>query len=107
MSPPIPVIIGSTTVSTAAAVTAASMAFPPFCRTANAADVAIGWLVAATPRAAYTGDFPAIVGGRSTGRCGAFPAAPRCESADDSANPLQARAMTNERMVISSGRVGN
>jgi len=42
MSPPMPTIIGSTTVSTAAAVTAASIALPPRCSTARAADVASG-----------------------------------------------------------------
>ena len=35
MSPPMPVIIGSTTESTAAAVTAASIALPPFCEHAD------------------------------------------------------------------------
>jgi len=64
MSPPTPVIIGSTTDNTAAAVIAASIAFPPFCSTASAAVVASGWLVAAAPFGAYTGDLPAIVGAR-------------------------------------------
>src|SRR3982751_445342 len=69
MSPPIPTIIGSTTVSTAASVTAASMALPPSCITRMAALVASGWLVAATPFGAYTTDLPAIVGGRGMDRC--------------------------------------
>src|SRR6185503_2394161 len=67
-SPPIPVIIGSTTDSTAAAVTAASIALPPCCSTVSAALVASGWLVAATPFGAYTGDLPAIVGVRCAAR---------------------------------------
>jgi hypothetical protein len=37
---------GSTRLSTAAAVTAASMALPPLWRTAKPAEVARGWLVA-------------------------------------------------------------
>lgn len=49
MSPPIPVIMGSTTLSTAAAAMAASMALPPRCIVAIAAVVASGWLVAAMP----------------------------------------------------------
>ena len=49
MSPPIPVIIGSTTLSTAAAVTAASIALPPCCSTSRPAAVASGWLVAIMP----------------------------------------------------------
>ena len=64
MSPPRPVIIGSTTASTAAAVTAASIALPPCCSTLIAAVVASGWLVAATPFGAYTGDLPAMVAAR-------------------------------------------
>ena len=42
MSPPGPVIIGSTSPSTAAAVTAASMALPPCSSTANPAALAKG-----------------------------------------------------------------
>ncbi len=49
MSPPMPVIIGSVTESTAAAVTAASIALPPDCNTRSPADVASGWLVATIP----------------------------------------------------------
>ncbi len=64
MSPPTPVIIGSTTESTAAAVTAASIALPPFSSTRIAAEVASGWLVAATPFGAYTGERPAMVAAR-------------------------------------------
>lgn len=48
-SPPAPVIIGSTTLSTAAAVTAASIALPPRSSTASPAAVARGWLVAIAP----------------------------------------------------------
>ena len=65
-----PVIIGSTTESTAAAATAASIALPPCSSTPSAASVASGWLVAAAPCGAYTGDRPAMVGDR-----GAWPAA--------------------------------
>ena len=53
-SPPIPVIGGSTTLSTAAAVTAASTALPPRWSTARPAAVASGWLVAIMPCGAYT-----------------------------------------------------
>src|SRR5207247_2486070 len=53
-SPPIPVIGGSTTLSTAAAVTAASMALPPRSSTPRPAAVASGWLVAIMPCGAYT-----------------------------------------------------
>ena len=49
MSPPMPVIIGSVTLSTAAAVTAASTALPPCSSTARPAAVASGWLVAIIP----------------------------------------------------------
>ncbi len=49
MSPPGPVIIGSTKPRTAAAVTAALNAFPPRSRTASPAALASGWLVAMTP----------------------------------------------------------
>jgi hypothetical protein len=44
-----PVIIGSATLRTAAAVTAASIALPPRSRTARPAAVARGWLVAIMP----------------------------------------------------------
>ena len=60
MSPPIPVMCGSVTLSTAAAVTAASIAFPPCCSTSSAADDASGWLVATIPCGAYTTDRPAM-----------------------------------------------
>src|SRR2546430_1406438 len=53
-SPPIPVIGGSTTLSTAAAVTAASTALPPRSSTARPAAVASGWPVAIMPCGAYT-----------------------------------------------------
>jgi dolichol-phosphate mannosyltransferase len=48
-SPPMPVMCGSTRLSTAAAVTAASTALPPRWSTAKPAAVASGWLVAITP----------------------------------------------------------
>src|SRR5450759_5028178 len=44
-----PVIDGSTTASTAAAVTAASIALPPSCSTLSPAADASGWLVAIMP----------------------------------------------------------
>ena len=44
-----PVIEGSTTASTAAAVTAASIALPPSCRTFSPALEASDWLVAIIP----------------------------------------------------------
>jgi len=56
-------MFGSTTVRTAAATTAASMALPPRCSAASPADVASGWLVAITPFGAYTVDLPASVVG--------------------------------------------
>jgi hypothetical protein len=49
MSLPRLVIIGSVTVRTAAAVTAASMALPPRCSTASPAVLASGWLVETMP----------------------------------------------------------
>lgn len=49
MSPPMPVIIGSATLRTAAAVTAASIALPPRSSAAKPAAVASGWLVAIMP----------------------------------------------------------
>jgi hypothetical protein len=52
MSPPIPVMCGSVTLSTAAAATAASTALPPASRIASAAAVASGWLVATAARGA-------------------------------------------------------
>src|SRR5881398_1649447 len=66
MSPPIPVIIGSVTFSTAAAVTAASMALPPRWSTATPAAVASDWLVAIMPCGAYTVERWAIVVGRGS-----------------------------------------
>src|SRR5262245_19817119 len=56
MSPPMPVDIGSTTFKTAAAQIAASTAFPPSWRIRTAAAEASGWLVAAKPFIARTGD---------------------------------------------------
>ena len=58
MSPPIPVMCGSTTFSTAAAATAASTAFPPRSMTESAAQLASGWLVAAALLGASTVDRP-------------------------------------------------
>ncbi len=57
---------------TAAAVTAASMALPPDCRTLRPAAVASGWLVAMAPFWAITTDLVARVfgAGRSPGSCG-------------------------------------
>ena len=51
-SPPMPVDIGSTTQSTAAAASAASTALPPRSSARSPACVASGWLVATIPRAA-------------------------------------------------------
>ena len=65
MSPPMPVIMGSTTLSMAAVVTAASIALPPRWSTANPAPVARGWLLATTPFGAYTVERPAMVPDRS------------------------------------------
>ena len=45
-----PVIAGSTTARTAAAVSAASTALPPRCSTSRPAAEASGWLVAIMPR---------------------------------------------------------
>src|SRR5438094_9467121 len=87
MSPPIPVICGSTTLSTAAAVTAASTALPPRASTARPAAVARGWLVAIMPCGAYTVERCASVVGR--GGC--------CESA--------ARVMVRSRVASVRWRV--
>src|SRR5207253_2217873 len=87
MSPPIPVICGSTTLSTAAAVTAASTALPPRASTARPAAVARGWLVAIMPCGAYTVErCPSVVG---RGGC--------CESA--------ARVMVRSRVASVRWRV--
>src|SRR4051812_5104061 len=56
MSPPTPVIIGSTTFSTAAAATAASTALPPSCKIRRPACAAGGWLAATRPFRASTGE---------------------------------------------------
>ena len=48
--------IGSTTFKTAAAVIAASTALPPSCKARSAATEASGWLVAARPFVARTGE---------------------------------------------------
>src|ERR1700704_2738765 len=53
-SPAIPTFIGSTTLSTAAAATAASMALPPPMRMCNPACAARGWLVVTMPCCAIT-----------------------------------------------------
>src|SRR5687767_12542811 len=68
-SPPTPVMVGSTTARTHAAVTAASIALPPAWNTWRPAAEASGWLVAMTPFLPSTVDrvprgFPA---GRSPG----------------------------------------
>jgi len=57
-SPPMPVICGSTTHSTAAAVTAASAALPPARNASMAARLARGCEVAAIPSQAMTGERP-------------------------------------------------
>src|SRR5262245_64992325 len=57
-SPPMPVMCGSTTLSTATAVTAASAALPPARRHAIAASLASGCDVAAIPSQAMTGERP-------------------------------------------------
>src|SRR5215470_7937228 len=57
-SPPIPVICGSTTHSTATAATAASAALPPARKVSIAASDASGWEVAAMPSQAMTGERP-------------------------------------------------
>jgi len=57
-SPPIPVICGSLTHSTPAAVTAASTALPPARSTSTAASDAAGEDVAAIPFSAWTVDLP-------------------------------------------------
>ncbi len=57
-SPPIPVICGSTTHSTATAVTAASAALPPARSVSTAARLANGCEVAAMPSPAMTGERP-------------------------------------------------
>lgn len=67
MSPPIPVMCGSTTFSAAAAATAASIALPPASRMPIATPVANGWLVDAAPRGAYTVERPEAVAGLVTG----------------------------------------
>src|SRR5437773_1426164 len=65
-----PVIDGSTTASTAAAVTAASIALPPSCIAFSPAADASGWLVAIMPCLPYTTDRVAcgLAAGRSPGR---------------------------------------
>jgi hypothetical protein len=57
-SPPRPVLPGSTTPNTAAAATAASIAFPPSSKIRNPAAVARGWLVATMPLRASTSERP-------------------------------------------------
>ena len=65
-----PVIDGSTTASTAAAVTAASIALPPSCSTFSPAAEASGWLVAIIPFLPSTAErVPCgFAAGRSPGR---------------------------------------
>src|SRR5690606_12852858 len=55
-SPPMPVLMGSTTASTAAMATAASAAVPPRRRTSKPAAAARGWLVATAPLRHITTD---------------------------------------------------
>ena len=56
ISPPIPVDIGSTTFSTAAVATAASIALPPSFIIWSPATAASGWLVATAPFRANIAD---------------------------------------------------
>jgi hypothetical protein len=65
-----PVIDGSTTASTAAAVTAASIALPPSCSTFRPAAEASGWLVAIMPLRPNTAERVecGLAAGRSPGR---------------------------------------
>jgi len=56
MSPPIPVEVGSVTLSAAPAATAASAALPPFARISSPAAVARGCEVATIPFVEYTGE---------------------------------------------------
>ena len=67
-----PFIDGSMTASTAAAVTAASMALPPACSTRRPAAEASGWLVAIMPWRPTAGERVAKMSpeGRSPGRAG-------------------------------------
>ena len=55
-SPAGPTFIGSTTLSTAAVATAASIALPPFFRMSSPACAASGWLVATIPLRAITSE---------------------------------------------------
>jgi hypothetical protein len=55
-SPPIPALPGSTTFSTAAVATAASIALPPARNTCRPACAASGWLVATIPFRAKTSE---------------------------------------------------
>ena len=66
-----PFIDGSTTARTAAAVTAASIALPPFCSTRRPAAEASDWLVAIMPWRPTAGErVPAMLpDGRSPGIC--------------------------------------
>ena len=57
-SPPMPVLCGSTTPSTAQAATAASVALPPSRSTSIAVSVASGCEVAAMPFVEITGERP-------------------------------------------------
>ena len=50
------VLLGSTSVSTAAVATAASIALPPFFSMSSPAFAASGWLVATTPRRPMAGE---------------------------------------------------
>ena len=73
MSPPMPVMCGSVTLSTAAAATAASMALPPRRSTSRPAAEASGWLVATAPLRAWTVERPAMEVGRWARRGSAAP----------------------------------
>ena len=72
-SPPMPVICGSTTHSTATVAMAASTALPPWRSVSMAVSVAAGWEVAHIARRPYTGERPGkwklrIVGSGGVGR---------------------------------------
>src|SRR2546423_10060894 len=56
-----PVLSGSTTLSTAAAATAASIALPPLRMIARPACAASGWLVVTTPCGAMTSERPCAI----------------------------------------------
>src|ERR1700682_3392881 len=87
-SPATPVFMGSTTLSTAAAATAASMALPPCCMICNPACAASGWLVVTMP-------------------CGAITSARLCPRQPSARSPpTAAQAGTSCSAQVDSGGVG-